>query len=381
MFVSPFASPFKLPFRVSRPSAPEPVKTREQDLPRIVNYLADYGGCGFYRILWPEIEINLSGKAISQSNTCMVFDPRYYEGVKMVRMQRQATGDQLKFVQLLKQYQKQFNYKIVYEVDDVVFAEDIPNYNQFKFAFTPPEIQQSIKEIILTCDQVTVTNKFMKELYEMRTGHKNVTVIPNFPPNAWIGRLYDKQKVLRNFEVNQKRPRVLYPGSGAHIDTEGRNGGKDDFSHVVSSIIKTRKKFEWVFVGAFPLALKPYIISGEIKFIPWVSLKEYPQKIVDVCANVVIAPLVDNNFNRSKSDIKFIESGMLGLPAICQDLCTYENSFHKFRTGDEMIQQIEAVTKSVQTYSQHSLRARKVAETRFIELDSNYTQFLSLISS
>ena len=58
MLVQPFATPFVQAFpnpfgSHNQPSAPvAPEQPRELSLPRYVNYLADYSGCGFWRILW-----------------------------------------------------------------------------------------------------------------------------------------------------------------------------------------------------------------------------------------------------------------------------------------------------------------------------------------
>jgi hypothetical protein len=37
----------------------------------------------------------------------------------------------------------------------------------------------------------------------------------------------------------------------------------------------------------------------------------------------MIAPLLDNEFNHAKSNIKFLESSALGTPCICQNISTY----------------------------------------------------------
>ena len=90
---------------------------------------------------------------------------------------------------------------------------------------------------------------------------------------------------------------------------------------------------------------------------------------------MMIAPLIDNNFNKSKSDLKYLESSCYGLPIACQDICTYENAPIKFKTGDEMIDQINTVLKDERRFIQESVKARSFAESRFLEKPENIGKF------
>lgn len=376
MFGSPFVSPFVSPFggKQQMPAMLQPPPQelpRELGLPRVVNYLADYSGCGHWRVIWPEQILNASGTMISQSQTCMIFDPRWYEGVKAIKIQRQATTDQKRFIEHLKSFQSQLGFKIIYEVDDVVFREDIPDYNKFKFAFDNDEIKQNCIDIINLADEVTVTCDYMRNLYRERTGKKEITVIPNFPPYFWMGYLFNHSKICNSLDKNYKKPRILYTGSGAHYDVENKVGGKDDFEHVIKTIIDTRHKYQWVFMGAFPPPLIDYIRSGEIEFHQWQTLYNYPKKIYDLDINLMIAPLQDNPFNRSKSDIKFIEACILGIPVICQNMVTYKDAIHKFNSGEELKEMIAAVLKNKPKYKQTSIEMRKIGEKRFLENTEN----------
>jgi O-antigen biosynthesis protein len=378
MFVSspfvnnPFVSPFNnTPFVTPAQPPPQPEQPRELSLPRVVNYLADYSGCGHWRIIWPEQILNANQQMVSQSNTCMVFDPRWYENVKAVKIQRQATSEQKKFIEYLKSIQKQHNFKLIYEVDDVVFKECIPDYNRFKFAFDTNEIRQNCIDIINMVDEVTVTCDYMRDLYREKTGKQEITVIPNFPPFFWMGYLFNHSRICNNLDKHYKKPRILYTGSGAHYDVENKTGGKDDFEHVVKAIIDTRHKYQWVFMGAFPPPLLPYVKSGEIEFHPWQHLYAYPKKIYDLNINLMIAPLQDNPFNRAKSDIKYIEACILGIPVICQDICTYKDAMLKFNSGEELLDKIAATLKNKPKYRMMSTEMREIGETRFLESAEN----------
>lgn len=311
----------------------------------------------------------------------MNIDPRYYVAVKAVRLQRQATKQQLEFVKFLKEVQKQNGMKLIYEIDDICFKEDIPDYNKYKPAFENPEIRESAQAIMAECDEISVTCDFMRDYYSSKTGNKKVTVVPNFMPKFWIGHHYDLTKNMNNLDKHKKKPRILYAGSGAHFDVDNRIKQKDDFEHVNDIIRKTVDKFQWVFMGAFPLTLLDLVKSGKIEFSPWKRLYDYAQGISDLNVNMMVAPLQDNNFNKSKSDLKYIESCAFGLPIACQDLCTYKNAPIKFKTGPEMIDRITESLKDVDKYRAICKTGRQYAETRWLESDANIDCYLELYST
>ncbi len=125
---SPFA--VKTPFQTNiapqqmqsgpkQPQAPE--QPPEAALPRFLNYYADYSGCGHWRMIWPEQVMNAHSKAVVHGSTVMNVDPRYYVDVTGVRIQRQATPQQLEFVKWLRQLADKEGFRLIYEIDDICF--------------------------------------------------------------------------------------------------------------------------------------------------------------------------------------------------------------------------------------------------------------------
>ena len=354
------------PARSHREPPPPPMPG--EGLERAVNYYADYGGCGFWRMIWPEFCINAYQKAVISGSSTMIADPRYYESVRGLKFQRQATKPQLDFVRHLRNNVcNRTGMRMIYEIDDVVFKDDIPDYNRCKDAFNNDEIVNNILQIMNEVDEITVTCEYMRQYYIDKTGHSNVTVIPNYAPKFWADRFYDPDKLKTNFTKNKKRPRIGYTGSGTHFDVLNRVNQKDDFSHVVDTIAKTRKDFKWVFMGGIPLKLKPFVDSGDIEFHPWRSLLDYPQAIADLNVNCLIAPLQDNEFNRCKSNIKHLEGATQGIPTICQDMVTYEECPNIFSTGEELIDQIKLVTSDINKYMKISKQSYEFASKHWLE--------------
>lgn len=364
----PFGSPDGIP-RVSKVLEhrkivpPPPLAMPGSNAPRALNYLADYSGCGWWRLGAPEMLLNYSNKMIINSLTSMVIDSRFYtSGFTAIKLQRQATSVQKEFVKLLKTWGKYTTTKIIYEVDDIVFSEDIPMFNRCRSAFDDKEIRTSIQEMIELCDEMVVVSDFMKDYYKSKTNQKKITTLPNYAPKMWFDRYYDPVRMEKLYSINKKKPRILVTGSGTHYDVGNQNAQIDDYTHILQTIIRTRKDFQWVFMGGFPLMLKPFIDSGEIIYKEWSPLLEFPKGIYNTESQLTIASLMNNNFNRAKSSIKLTESGHLGLPFVGQDLEPYKNAWHTFNNGSELVDHMKAILKDDDTYMKEVIKARQYAD-------------------
>jgi hypothetical protein len=366
-----------LPVRKS--GAPPPLDMPGHGLGRAVNYYADYAGCGWWRMIAPEILMNISNKAVISGLTTMVLDPRFYQGINAVRLQRQATPVQLEFLKFLDHGRKQHDFKIIYEIDDIIIKDDIPDYNRCKVAFESDEIMESCIEMMGMSDEISVTCQYMKEYYIDKTGNKNITVIPNYPAKMWMDGHYDTQKIRKNFQKNKKKPRIAYVGSGTHIDVLNKTNQKDDFAHVVDDIIASRKDIQWVFVGCFPLACKPFIDRGEMEFVNWFPLMDLWKAYTEPNISAVIAPLMNNTFNKAKSNIKYLEAATCGIPGVFQDLVTYKDAPLRFNSGADMIDQVKALTKDEATYLKYSKKARAYADTMW--LDDHIDEFTEIYNT
>jgi O-antigen biosynthesis protein len=373
---APALIPFGVPTqKYLHPGIPTPVippmDVPGQGLKRAVCYLADYGGCGFYRAIGPNLLLNLHSKAVIQDSTTMILDPRYYETVEAVKFQRQATPQQKQFVEFVRQATKNRNGKLIYEVDDVVFHEDIPMYNRNRDAFTDPLIRQTIVEIMGLMDEITVTSEYFRDYIINKTGYKNVTALPNYLMKWWFDRYYNLGDLIKKFEKNKKKPIVAIFASGTHVDVINRANQQDDFAGVIEHIIKTRTDFQWHFYGSHPIPLKPFIDRGEIKFFNWAPLPNFPEAMANSGAQVTFAALQDNEFNRCKSNIKLIESGALGLPCVCPDMVTYKDAFLKYSNGNEFIDCLKTVTKNQTVYADFCKKSRDHASKFWLDDDQN----------
>jgi len=367
----PIGAPTQLYLSKQMQQTLPPPEVPGANLKRAINYLADYGGCGYYRCMAPNFLLNLYQKSVVIESTAMILDPRFYQTVEAVKLQRQATPPQLQFIKVLKEISKQKPLKLIYEVDDVVFAEDIPLYNRNRDAFTSPEIQNTIKEILSMMDEIVVTCDYFKDYMIEKSGNKNVSVVPNYLMKWWFDRYYNLGDLLKKYEKNKKKPIIAIFASGTHVDVANRVNQQDDFAPTINHIIKTRTDFQWHFYGSYPLAAKPFIDRGEMKFFPWVQLPDFPQVMANSGAQMTFASLQDNHFNRAKSNIKLIEAGAIGLPCACPDMVTYKDAFLKYKTGDEFIDCLKTTLKNQSTYVEQCKKARAHAEKFWLDDEPN----------
>ena len=351
---------------------------RTQVQNRAVNYLADWGGCGHWRLVWPSSLINVYQHGMVDNHMCMVLDPNYYRDVKTIRIQRQVAPAHLEFVRFLRQVADKNNIKLVYEIDDIHLREDIPLYNGSRDSFVSNEIRQSTEVIMKLCDEISTVSEYMSNYFKEKLNHPKVTTIPNYIPKFWMDRFYSPEKIKNNYInfLNTKKPRVGIFSSSTHFDYMLKNGGIDDYSHITKHIIDTRHDIQWVIVGGKRRDWDPYINNGEIEYHKWTALQDYPFTIDKLNLNLTVAAISNNHFCRAKSDLKIYESGSYGLPFIGQGLEPYKDSPLKFNTGDELIDQIVSLMMNESKYFEYSKQYRALAEGRWLE--NNLDQHLSL---
>lgn len=72
-------------------------------------------------------------------------------------------------------------------------------------------------------------------------------------------------------------------------------------------------------------ATRPSKISSHnhCVFIPWVPIGEYANRMASWGWDIALAPLQDNRFNRSKSNIKCLEAAAIKIPCLCSDVQPY----------------------------------------------------------
>ena len=260
---------------------------------------------------------------ISTYGYSYIADPKHYENLFFVKFQRPAESSHVQMIKDLKYRVRQS--PVIADYDDLVF--DIPNINIAANYYH--ERQNFIEEALELVDGITVSTEFLRN--KLLKYNKNISVVPNYIP-----RFLWKEPTPIDIVKNHKKPRILYPGSSTHFNPKGEGG--DFGKELIEYIRETSEKYEWHFIGGHPYELKD---NKNIVIHPWKSYFEYPDFIKKIDPNLAIAPLAVNDFNKSKSNIKFQEYVASGICGIYQDIEPYKNASLKANSAEDFIKLIE----------------------------------------
>ena len=301
--------------------------------------------CGTIRIIYPFLLLNhlrIEGYRINaQFINFFVPDPRYYNNFTFVQFQRAVTHRHLDLLNyFLLNIRNQAKVPVIYEIDDLL--TDIPDWNyahDYYNKFTEP-----IEKIMSKVDGIITSTEFLKQIYSKH--NEKVSVIPNHLPKFIWGNIIPKHE-----KPIPSKLRILYQGSENHFckafyaKKKGRKGG--DFGDgLIDFIRRTTDKYQWVLMGGRPLELVDLMDSGVIEYHKWQNIFTYPNYVKSLNIDIGIAPLKDNVFNKSKSNIKNLEYVALGLPAVYSDIEPYSHCYMKAKTDDEFIDKIEKLADS-----------------------------------
>lgn len=289
-------------------------------LPRILTFNADFGGCGYYRIIEPTKALSASYQAES-SASCYIFGACEIARVapNTLVMQRQITDEQ----QLnLKQVRRLIDIPVAFELDDLMF--ELPKHNPHH-AETPKDIEARLRKSIGLCDRLIVSTDSLAEA--LRSMHKDIVVVPNYlPTTRWEGL---QPKITKN-----GKPRVGWSGSISHAG---------DLLIIEEVVRELAQEVDWVFMGLAPDTLRPYIAE----YHPGVPFEEYPEALANLNLDLALAPLELCRFNECKTNLKVLEYGILGYPVIATDITPYQGDLPIQRVKNKRAHWVKAIREHI----------------------------------
>lgn len=176
------------------------------------------------------------------------------------------------------------------------------------------------------CDGVIATNNFLASMATEFSGLPAV-VVPNFL-NSVQQQYSDTVYLAKSngaFSCNGKRALGYFSGSPSH---------KLDFALVSSALVQLLEEDE-----SIDLVVAGYIepeqslsrFEDRIHYYPFQDYVNLQKLIASVDVNLV--PLQDNKFTNCKSELKYFEAGVVGVPTVASPVFTYRGSISHGENG------------------------------------------------
>ena len=306
--------------QLANPNTQIRVDNQESQIAKIQKNLviaspSDSTGCGNIRTVFPMTYLNALYGKTNKFSMLITPMPIYQSDILMrtrtIYIQRWFDRMYIDRMRQYKEMQSKFGYKIIYEIDDFIWYGDregeiIPSYN-FGSEGISKQVGIDTIEIMNMADLITVSSEFIGKY--IKETH-NVKPPTYFLPNV-VNQFFWGSSRKRPIKEKIARPKVLYSGSQCHYHSGKKMLG--DFEGLwYDWLIKAIKdnKIEFCVMGGCPWFLEE--VKNKIKIVEWVNSFSYHQPIKDFKPDIMIGPLVENYFNASKSDIKYIEACAAG---------------------------------------------------------------------
>jgi GT2 family glycosyltransferase/glycosyltransferase involved in cell wall biosynthesis len=226
----------------------------------------------------------------------------------MVIIQREFPKNFESYEQIIEIARKE-EKPVVYDLDDLLLylPENHPDRQSAYYSSSLLPMFQALME----ADLVSVSTPKLRDF--VINYNANVAVLPNyFDDHLW----QLKPPVLK---TSEHEPLTIgYMGGNSHTpDIEY-------ITPVLLDLIKRYpKKIRFQFWGLQPPDEVGSFIQVQWSPVPSYRYKDFATFFQTQTADIFIAPLIDNLFNRCKSPIKFFEYGALGVPGVFSRLETY----------------------------------------------------------
>ena len=252
-----------------------------------------------YRMFWPHCHLE---------NSKFIFHPvktpvSEMADADVVVVQRQCTQGNLASLKGMKD----MGLKIIYDLDDDLWG--IPGSSPAKRIFEP--VKQSFGKCMEVCDAVTVSTEPLRTAVRTAVPHARrnmeIFVVPN-------GVDFD---FLHPAPLPKPEGRVTvgWGGSNTHQADVGVAW------RVLPELLEELPQLYLEFVGMFP----PQKICGHprVRIREYCPVGEFSSRFPSWGWDIVLAPLDDARFNRSKSSIKVTEAAAIGAVCLMSDVGPY----------------------------------------------------------
>lgn len=219
-------------------------------------------------------------------------------------------------IQKVLYWKKKYGFKLVVDIDDYW---ELNNQHLLAPSWRKFNVSGTIQAYIRNADLVTCTHQRL--YYEVIKLNKNCVILPNALP-------FDKDQFISN-RINHEFVNFVHTGSISHFsdvkqiknDMEELSKSKafKEASQIVMCGWNDENAFHWKQM-ADVLTAKQKLQYQILMQLPVDSYMNFYNE-----ADVLIVPLLDNKFNRMKSNLKALEAGAKQIPIMTYKKAPYDD--------------------------------------------------------
>lgn len=210
--------------------------------------------------------------------------------------------------------------KLIFDIDD--YVHDIPHYNCGYTHIRDEGHVEIVEQTMAVADLVTFSTRELARMYADRCPRSHVCRNAMVPEHGTVdGPL---AKARGKFVIG-------WGGSTSH------KGDLAIVGHVLTDILEEHPQACLVQLGAVGehLPVIDRLPRERVAQLYWMKAPHRLSNYVSLC-DVVLAPLADNAFNRCKSNVKYLETAIVGVPLIASDIEPYRDTLATLcRTSDD----------------------------------------------
>jgi len=292
-----------------------PDAIKPSDKINAITFYTNYGNdpCAYLRLRGPMRQLGI--KVIDGTYNGIVYPDRVSQSDAVV-MQRDFPRDQDSYHKILQRTHQE-KKPVIYDIDDLLFLmpEEHPDRQSLHYIESLLPMTQALYE----ADLLTTTTPLLQEF--LLQFNENVYLLPNyFDDGIWQ---------FKTPKFKDKEPLIIgYMGSESHAP---------DLKSIEPALEDILKQYPDQVMLYFWGVRPPSSIASypQVKWIPAVTYRyeEFAGYFQTQNADIFIAPLIDNHFNRSKSPLKFFEYSSLGAPGIYSRLDTFTQAITDKKEG------------------------------------------------
>lgn len=224
---------------------------------------------------------------------------------------------------------KSKNKIAIYAVDDLVVDT--------KYTSELPAVKELIPEdreiyddgvirhgkLMRKCDYAITTTKALRDELKKYDNFKDVYIDRNTMSDEMV---HFSNLAFESVERSQDKVVIGY--------FSGTNTHNEDFRMVAPALLRILEKYDDVYIKLTgridpPEELKDY--ADRLIYTPFVDWRRLPYELRQ--CHITLSPLVNTLFNRAKSEIKWTESALVGVPVVASNIGAFKEVVKNGETG------------------------------------------------